>query len=166
MTLESTFAEFFNLEEGSINLYFPGLQKTIVGYEKDFHKFADTLQKVKPELDIKRVGINCNRETIEARTDLDEGLVGDLYDLEYDGILFLPKFTTWNQELKKVSLVSCLSELIEKFTKGSGIFAYKVNEEIDPDLVGNFCYRVGKAIEGDLVSINDRTDSHYFIKAT
>ncbi|MDP4012390.1 MAG: hypothetical protein Q8R00_02185 [Candidatus Nanoarchaeia archaeon] len=165
MTLANTFAGFFNLGQGIVNLYFPGLKKTRVGYELDFHRFADDLELVRPKLKIKRIGINHNKETVEARTDLDNALTGDLYDLEYDGILFLPRFTTWDREWK-FNKVRSLSNLVENCTNGNGIFVYRVNEEIHPNRVGEFADRIRKSIDGDLIAITEGKDSHYFIKAT
>lgn len=162
MKLEEIFTGFFNLEKGNFNFYFPGLKKVRDGYELDFHSFANRLQKIKPKLIIKRIGINCNKDTIEARSDLDGGLVGDLYNLTYNGVLFLPRFSTWDRDWK-FNKVSCLTKLIEKCSKGSGIFAYKVNEEIHQDRIGEFSDKVRKLIR-EFISLNEGNDSHYFIK--
>lgn len=166
MRLEEEFVEFFNLEKGSVNLYFPGLKKTREGYEVDFHSFANRLEKAKPSLEIKRIGINHNKETANFRKDLDEVLIGDLYDKNYNGIIFLPRFRTWSDpKIKLQKDIYCLTKLLERCNTKSGIFVYKTNEDIkDKGYLDRFMKRVEEATDCALILINEGTNTHCFMK--
>ena len=168
MKLEEVFAEFFRLEKGLLNLYFPGLNISKTGYELDFHRFADHLAIIKPDLAIKRIGINHNRETAEIRKDLDEVMVGDLYKQDYNGVIFLPRFKTWiSQEAKLQNEIYCLTKLLEKCSPKSGIFAYNASEEIRyREAMERFVKRVEEATDSEVVLVNQSIDTHILIKAT
>lgn len=167
MTLETTFAEFFSLEKGKVNLYFPGLKKTGEGYEVDFHNFADRLEKAKLDLKTRRIGINHNKETADSRKDLDKVLIGNLYDQNYNGIIFLPRFRTWiNPRIKLQSDIYCLTKLLERCSTRSGIFVYKANEDIkNKGALDRFMKRVEEATDSSLRIVNEGPNTHCFLKA-
>ncbi|MBR9700518.1 hypothetical protein GOV11_01495 [Candidatus Woesearchaeota archaeon] len=113
--LANEFEKFFRPDKET-NIYYLGIARTRKGYEEDL--FA--IMKHVPHKEI--IGITLSKE-LDKRDDM-RVLVADVYDLEGDGILFMPRPMQWARGHDRLSVLKTFSK------RWPSICAYDLSADI------------------------------------
>lgn len=132
--IKDFFTEEFSKEE--VKIYFPGVAIEKGGYEVELDEIINCLINIK---NVKKTGIILFDKVREERADIDI-IVGNLFEIKYNGILFIPRITKWriNEILpnnsnsiysnKYHSILYSIRKLLSNIQSG-GLWLYKINED-------------------------------------
>ena len=159
---------FYELRHGSkeqVNLYFPGLtiDRNVDSYEHDLDRIIyDMRSELGQPPQIKKTALTLSWEIRDSRSDVGS-MVADLWDTNFDGILFLPrpaKWVQWQYNLPNLNpdmFLSFMARLLKQSSEG--IIAYNLEADHSDIEINAMQHRFRQEFDDSLIVRSPSWDS-------